>query len=983
MSHTHEQMEEQAIDLERGILTGRPGSDLYLYRFQHPGSLPEIGRRGDFVCSAGTFSARLVDRRGPEALFCLAADVPLSSSLAGTFLPATPPVPPPALSRGSSEAGPAGTDLFLDPHDGWVMSLTEAAGRKKNAFMAGQWPLSTVAELPNRMSASGITFIWRQRPDPEAAAVAELAQHFRRTGGRVLAAGSAPSDLEPLAQLAGAVFPGPAPESSPLFPVSVHTKIQEAMAARESELNRRRNQMADLKREEAAIKADQNCWDDLDELETRFLTMGREVSRRQKNWDEVRQKLNQARRTWGQASMEADREGQGLLNWLRKGRAREKALKSQAQAQSALETAEAAMSAVRREEEKTVEEALGLEQRLARTRREAKDWPCREELAAKLANLKSRESEAADLLSAVLARPLPGADDIMAEAEVVLALTADLSAGEALSGRHFDHVLALISRPPDSVGRSALASLVLTAEKTLTVWGDFTHWPIWGGRPPLMEDRGPAWTGLTLKEETDPLSLFLAEGGLFEPDRPRPIGSPDLRRLELTGAADEPETVTFKYIVPPSGRTPEASEDWPDLPGSLSGKPGRNNETISYTCGLGLRAVGDIGPANPVSGLMVARAAVNFSHSRPGSGTAVYILTASTSHALMINKMLADLGCPAGRVMAGEPTDFPDWPKAPLVILEPAFEAPHLSHPWAWPSFGRQRLALAWTLAEEQIWLTGRGDWLNRLPESSPLAALWKRTAGQPAYADLEDPKKEAHLNFWEALDRARSEVWAILPVFEGFWWRPLEEHFLSAARRRARVTILCAPPGPDSDKEEAGKAIKTLSACGCSVHLAAGFPGFMALVDGIHFTWGNIVTGVKGAHIWGGLKSVALPEAAPLISEILQLDLINDKMGRRSGGLKNCRKCGWPLVLINQEQARGFSDEQPLKIGCLGGCRGSRAVRRLDEREPFLAPPKCRVDRITFYRRRWRGRQETWLCPNHPDGDSCPAYRVVSGDTK
>jgi hypothetical protein len=152
-------------------------------------------------------------------------------------------------------------------------------------------------------------------------------------------------------------------------------------------------------------------------------------------------------------------------------------------------------------------------------------------------------------------------------------------------------------------------------------------------------------------------------------------------------------------------------------------------------------------------------------------------------------------------------------------------------------------------------------------------------------------------------------------------------------------------------------------------VILASGFPGFLAGVDDRHLIWGA-----------EGMELRLLPPAAPFLAEILQLKLIVEKMGRRGGGLKNCRRCGRPLVLVNQTQLRGLGDEQPLQVGCLGCPAAGR--QRLDERrDPFSAPPKCGLDRLTPYQRLHHGRQEVWSCPLHPGGPDCPSYRVIPGD--
>ncbi|MDR2946186.1 MAG: hypothetical protein LBV79_05520, partial [Candidatus Adiutrix sp.] len=63
----------------------------------------------------------------------------------------------------------------------------------------------------------------------------------------------------------------------------------------------------------------------------------------------------------------------------------------------------------------------------------------------------------------------------------------------------------------------------------------------------------------------------------------------------------------------------------------------------------------------------------------------------------------------------------------------------------------------------------------------------------------------------------------------------------------------------------------------------------------------------------------------------------------------------------------------------CLG-C-AAKTARRLDERELFTAPPPCGLNRRRPYQRVWRGRQEFWVCPEHPDGPNCPSYKTLPGD--
>ena len=966
--------------MDHGRLTARPGPDLYLYTFPHPGGpLPEIGRRGSFICGPDRFPARLADRRGPLISVTLTADKALGSDLSGRFQADESKKTEDLAPR---QPLPTGTELFLDSREGWAISAAEAAGQKDSAFEAEYWPLTPRQDLPEFLAGRGIAFIWRQAPDREEKTARLLAQHFAAEGGSLLLTASSPTEMEALAPLLPqGVYAAEAGAESPLSPLSLYRRAAEAAEVRDRELAALRGDFESLKREESGLKARLTQWDDLAKLQTRFEALGRELESRRRHWERVREDLLRAQDAWEEASLDKDKKG--LLGWLRPDRPDPKNARREEEKRQALAAAELAMNGVRQEEESSLREARRLDERLRETLLDSEGWTARPELDKSLAELKSRQDDLAARIVACQARALPSPGDFVKKSPLVLALLDDLPYIHELAGRKFETVLALNSRPPDHQGRRELAALALRAEKRLIILGDFTFWPVWSGRAPAPPEapESPAWSGLIVAEDADARRDFLVRDGLFQDEAELPPAFPRPARLELGQkyAPESPPPLKFNYIVPP-GRESDG-DDAPPLPATARPPKNRSQEAA---CGLGLRAVSELGPVNPVSALMTAKAALNFALGREKAEPAVIILTASPSQAQLINLMLKDLNAPSGRIFCGEAQDFDYWPQAPLVILEPAFEAPHLSHPWAWPSYGRLRLMRAWSLAGEEVWLSGRDGWMKRLPAASPLAALWRLAGRSEAAGQFSDPGKSPVPTFWEALDQAKQEVWAIVPVFEQFWWRPLEEHFLAAARRRVQISLLSAPPGPGDDRDYASSVIRTLATYGCSVHLASGFPGFLAVVDERHLSWGHFIEGRKGAHIWGGLKSAVLPQAAPLIEDILQLKLINEKLGRRGGGLKNCPQCGWPMLLINQEQMRGYSDDQPLKLGCLGDCHSRpKNARRLDEREPFQAPPKCGVDRFTAYERIWKGRQETWVCPRHPDGADCPSFRVLSGDVK
>ncbi|MDR2946525.1 MAG: hypothetical protein LBV79_07270, partial [Candidatus Adiutrix sp.] len=624
--------------LERGRLTARPGLDRYVYAFPAPVSgAPAPGCRGWFRSGPHAFPARIIDRRGPVLSLSLAADKPLGSALSGSFAP-NPPPEELAVNLDDSLTRPAGAALFLDPQEGWVMSAAEAAGHSGSAFEARFWPQVAGDEVAQKLSPTGLTFVWSPQPEKTPAAVVALAGHFRQKFATVLILADAPAELGPLAGLCGenAVFLGEAAPDTPLHSLSMYTKAERAREAREREQADLRNQLALLKRDEAGVKARLTLWEDLEALERRFADLGREVARFRNEWERVRRETAEAGTAWEEARTALDNSGQGLLGWLRKGGPDPKAARREEQARQAVDSAETAMRTVRREEENALEEAARLEQRLRQARQDSEKWLGRAELATELADLRGRQETAEAQLRAALSLAPLSPEKFAEGAGVVLALTADVQSGEILAGKRFPAVLALTGHPPDHDGRRRLAALVGSAEEHLVIFGDFTFWPIWSGRAPMLPDSDtPAWSSLMLAGEEDVFKLFLAEGGLFTPQA-LPAGGPALSAL-------------------PSGR------------------------------GLGLRALGEIGPANPVSALGAARAAAKFAASYKGDGPAVIVLTASAAQAGLIERLLLDLKAPAGKIFCGQPQDFIHWPPVPLVILEPAFEAPHLSHPWAWP----------------------------------------------------------------------------------------------------------------------------------------------------------------------------------------------------------------------------------------------------------------------------------------------------------
>lgn len=974
MSLNRENYSPDSLELGGGRLTSHPGRDLYFYTFQLPGgqSFP-IGRRGDFIWGQKVYPARVADLNGPHLSLCITAPQNPGKTIEGQFHPK--PLPKIITPDLTPKGGPTlpGLELFFDPTDGWVMQATEAAGDKCPKFSPKFWPLTPREELPSRLSTVGPTFLWSQKPDPDSTTALSLIHHFLNQNWRCLVLADNPRLLETLAQLPQAIFLAPTPDHSPLEFKCIYTLVKKATLQIEKEIDGKREELRLNQQRIVSCKAAMEQWHDLNTLESRFVDLGREVAALRAGWDQVYQQAESSHILWEEAQIKLEKSCRGFLGFGQKSPGHQQVSLEKSR-RLELEETERALKTVKAEEKKCLEEARRLESRLYQTRLEAKNWRSLEELKPEMDKLKGQQETLAGTIASFLTRPQPQLQDFI-HSRLILSLLGDVPEEglNLLSGQEFETIIILSSTPPDHQGRQYLATLARWATKHLVVLGDFTFWPIWGGGtiPRISEGNQEAWANLLVAEEADASKTFMATDGLFNPHHEYDIPGPALARLELAPLTLDSKPRTPKY------RSIMASVD--------DGKP--KIETLPLTLdlpqfldepvGLGLRALGELGPANPASALITAQAALNFALQGKREGPAVIIITPSEAQSQLIQLVLQDLKAPPGLIFTGLPQHFHHWPQVPLVILETAFEAPHRGHPWAWPAYGRSRLAWAWRLAAEQLWLAGRQGWMSQLPAQSPLASLWNKakTVIIPTTSTGKTP------SFWDTLDRAKNEIWAILPTFAPFWWRPLESHFLAAANRRVKVKLMVTTPLTEEARKYTGQVIQTLTTSGCHVNLATGFPGFMAVVDGTHFTWGNLTDSPPGINIWTGINSAILPATGPELAQLLQLELIIKHLGRRGGGLKTCPQCGWAQVLINSPTYRGFSDDQPLKIGCLGQCQSRRDIRDLGRRDVFLIPPKCSQDFRTQYRQVQTTRHKYWVCPLHPEGSKCPSYRVLPGD--
>ncbi|MGL4207748.1 MAG: hypothetical protein ACRCTY_00015, partial [Candidatus Adiutrix sp.] len=834
MKDAASQLPLKIFHLEEGHLVASPGQDIYLYNFVvNTGPWPKISAKGQFTCPHGTFTARLIDRQGPQLCLAIYADKVLGRCVGGKFQTA-----PTGLTELKKSSELLGANIFLDPHDGWAISVAESSGQnKRNLDLI--WPQITLSNL-NEQIPKGISFIWRQNPQPHTNPIMGLvtdlvtsaptgdnpSEGATTTDGpsppRILIVGDSPTVLEPLCTLKSALFLGPAPPKSPLYHLSLYTKAALNLVARDELISSLRNKLSDVKKKQAAIKAHELNWEDLEELEKNYQSLRKAAEVCLTRGEKARQEVKKIQASWDKALTDSEKSKHSLLNWFRPNSKAQTHKENILNSEINLGQAEKTMVTMRLEEEALLKEARHLDERLKSTQEQSLNWPDSQTLKHKKEALRAEESRLETQLNEANCQDMMTTEEYIRQGQITLALIGDCEPKEILDGHKFEVVIFLSAKTPDHQDRQKLANLCHLASQKLIFMGDFTYWPVCDSPPPLITSQmittqmittqmitsqnssQGAWHNFILAEEKDPLKMYLGQSG------PLTIHGnslflaqlPPLKKVPLDHELGQVSRLNLHYIVPP---TATASENEPEqlLPlgpkktKSQKSKPSGHNlnlnkkePSLSSTTGMGLRAYGEIGPANFVSALLSAKTSLEFIKLPHRENSQVIILTPSPAQAKLVTLILKDIGAPLGRIFAGEPFDFSHWPQVDLVILDLAFEAPHQSHPWAWPASGRRQLMCAWELSKGEIWALGRDAWLARLPEKSPLAVLWGKAAFDPQIS-LSHTFPPPPPPFWEALDKAKSEVWAIMPPFEQFWWRPLEEHFLAAARRRVNVTIL------------------------------------------------------------------------------------------------------------------------------------------------------------------------------------------------
>lgn len=929
--------DSEAAYLEPTLAGSHKGRSAYLFRTLG-GRGPLAGQRGRLVSGQDEIEAVLASAPGPLSLFIVDGEMPPGTAMArfrpepagsrpARFPNAFPnPFLGPIQARPHAELLPGG-ESFLDPMRGWLMALSEALPGGPEKWPADLWPpYDPGAPLP-----AGVTFVWALAGQMGEVALS-LAQRLSGEGQTLVVSGS-DAILEALAtgSLDGAISltPRPSPLKG-LDAVSIESRLDGIKLERKIEAERIRAESLDHQKSEKLVAERLECWTRLEGLTRSLNHLRNEARQREAEWTSKEIDLIDSQRDFDKAER-----GQGGLMGLL-GRKGPKGRLERAKAN--LDAAERSMRRVRLEMESLLGEARTVESELSAARDMVRLLPEKETLAAELDALRAigqaLNSQAASL-------ELPVQDAQMEAAALASSRLIMTRSGDELPLPSVDNLIIASPSVTDPKSREALTAFVPMARKRLVVLADFTSWS-WAGQAPAGESGEPAWRGLMAAASSGgplpgPASFLGPLPSLESPSwlRPDPAKHGFLVKMGLaTGLARLP---------------------------------------LNHPTGPALRAFGDIGPFCPASALASVRLAVEATRKAKSGGDEanVYIMTASRAQAALARSLLDDFGRPPG-IMAGEPQDFELWPPAAMVILDTALAPPQGANSLTSPELGRPSILRALGLAEGALVVCGSPAAIEGLPPRSPLPKLWSALSdvAWPGWLPLQPAP------FWEALDQAKNEAFMVLPPFTRDWWPPLASHFLSALRRKVKMTIIAEMPEEEA-RDYPGQVIRNLRLNGANVVISEGFSDLLTLIDGRHFSLG--APGAQAARgRWPFLLSLELPSTVPLLMDLFQTETLKAKLG--PGGLHGCPLCGWPHLLVNQGRPRDFDYRQGLRLGCLNpSCANHKRPRRLDERWPFASLPVCPADKMTPYALKPSGRTQNWVCPKH--GADCPTYRYVPGD--
>lgn len=352
--------------------------------------------------------------------------------------------------------------------------------------------------------------------------------------------------------------------------------------------------------------------------------------------------------------------------------------------------------------------------------------------------------------------------------------------------------------------------------------------------------------------------------------------------------------------------------------------------------------------------------------------------------------------------------------EAELIIFDSVLDKPYWTARLCNPNQSKEvkrDLNVALTRARSKFLLVGSSEWLNRHAKpTSGLGQLWHymkdhadlvsahdlveagfagRVADDRPHAYRVPVQSESAIQeildettFFERfatdLRQASEGVVGLVPFFGEYRWPTVEPLLRAALERGVEVTLVTPPPAEVENKSYVEKAVRSLRQLGAVVVASSGLHGKDIVIDSrIHYTGSLNWASHRGrAEIMHRTENSGY---ARMVLEYLQARHIRSA-SRQGNDPRACPQCQGSTQVVNQARPMSQWDKQPMKLGCADYQNtGCTYLVNIDQRPPFLEPPRCSIDQRTKYRRVRRGRGEVWECPKHPK--ECQRFKVVLGD--
>ena len=229
---------------------------------------------------------------------------------------------------------------------------------------------------------------------------------------------------------------------------------------------------------------------------------------------------------------------------------------------------------------------------------------------------------------------------------------------------------------------------------------------------------------------------------------------------------------------------------------------------------------------------------------------------------------------------------------------------------------------------------------------------------------------------FARDLRDATESIFGHLAFIGAYRWPQVEPLFRAALERGVEVTLITPSATDATNNLYVEKVTRALRQLGAVIVAATGLHGKDIIIDSrVLYTGSLNVASHRGTS--EDVHRIDAPEYARTCLDFMQAEDIR-RASRQGNQPRTCPK-GRSVQVVNIRQMRPW-DKQPMKIGCADykEC-GCKYLVDIDQRPPFLEPPRCSIDHRTKYRRVKRGRGEVWECPKHPK--QCERFKVVPGD--